>query len=172
MFSWFRWPWSKKPEEAKPQFGGAGASGDFEPLPPVRVTPRGIRNNNPGNIEAGATRWRGQTGDDGRFCTFVDAHHGLRALALLLLIYRRKYGLATITGIISRWAPGTENNTAAYIAAVSRDTHFPATKTLDVESSAVLEPLVAAIVKHENGYNPYTMETIHFAVRAALASMP
>ncbi|HFX8036006.1 TPA: hypothetical protein ACIF5E_004931, partial [Escherichia coli] len=42
---------------------------------------RGIRNNNPGNLEYSKTNpWVGQTGDDGRFAKFETPEHGIRAL--------------------------------------------------------------------------------------------
>lgn len=169
MWDWLPWR-RKKPEP--PKFGGAGASGDFtEPPQPAVRLPRGIRNRNPFNIETGPRLWVGQVGDDGRFCKFIDPHHGIRAGCVLLINYGRKYGLRTIQGIISRFAPSTENNTAAYVAAVSRDTHFPATKTLDTENIDVLVALASAIIRHENGYNPYDPETIRGGANAALRSV-
>src|SRR5437899_7828143 len=82
--------------------------------------PRGIRNNNPGNIKIGDS-WRGMTGSDGTFVTFDTLAWGLRALATDI-VHKIGRGLDTITKIISVYAPPSENNTLAYINSVSADT--------------------------------------------------
>ncbi|MFU2316820.1 hypothetical protein [Rahnella sp. PCH160] len=52
---------------------------------------RGLRNNNPGNIEASdANPWEGQIGSDGRFAKFETPEHGIRALGKNLLSYQRQ----------------------------------------------------------------------------------
>lgn len=119
---------------------------------------RGIRNNNPGNIVSAANNpWQGQTGDDGRFAVFSDPKYGIRALAKTLQTYRARYGLTTIAGIITRWAPPSENNTAAYIASVCQDTGKGANEPLTLGDYPAL---VAAIIKHENGVQPYPADLI------------
>ena len=74
---------------------------------------RGLRNNNPGNIDKGRDEWEGQElpGDDPRFCTFTSMAYGCRALIRTLMTYRMKHGLSTVREIINRWAPPVENNT-------------------------------------------------------------
>lgn len=62
-----------------------GEPGDNEGAPRVTAhgnssAARGLRNNNPGNIEAGSNSWDGQAGSDGRFAKFVTPEHGIRAL--------------------------------------------------------------------------------------------
>ena len=92
---------------------------------------RGYRNRNPGNIEhQPANRWQGLAdppiepppagGGAPRFARFVSHEYGIRALAMLLTTYQDRHGLRTIRGIVARWAPGRENDTEAYIAAVAR----------------------------------------------------
>lgn len=130
------------------------------------MAPRGIRNHNPGNIKAGDP-WVGAVGSDGRFAIFDRPEHGIRALAKILLGYRTRHGLRTIREYIGRWAPPSENNTPAYVAAVCAtcnvgpDDDYP----LTAES---LPPLVAAIIWHENGQQPYPPETIAAGVDMAL----
>ena len=120
--------------------------------------PRGIRNHNPGNIRISKDKWQGlapvQT--DGAFFQFTDATYGIRALARLLINYQDKYNLRTIEKIINRWAPTNENNTQAYIDQVAKNTGFNAYDTLDMHKYEHLEPLVRAIILHENGTQPYT----------------
>lgn len=126
--------------------------------------PRGIRNNNPGNLEA-SMQWLGMTGSDGRYAIFKDAQHGIRALLINLHTYMETYGLRTISGIINRWAPPSENNTAAYIASVAKQTSLNPEQTLNYKSHALA--LAKAIVYHENGQNPYSESTFREAYQLA-----
>ena len=78
---------------------------------------RGLRNNNPGNIDKTGEVGEGQEmpGDDPRFCTFSSMAYGCRALIRTLMTYHAKHDLSTVREIINRWAPPVENNTDAYI---------------------------------------------------------
>lgn len=134
--------------------------------------PRGMRNNNPGNVEAGADRWEGQTGSDGRFATFETPEAGIRALARTLLTYQDKHGLNTVEGIIGRWAPPGENNTKAYARAVADAVGFEPTAQLDLKDAKVLQALTRAIIRHENGRQPYAEDVIRAGVDAALTGRP
>lgn len=118
---------------------------------------RGIRNNNPGNIRKSKDKWQGLAEEqpDKEFFTFVSAVYGIRALARVLITYQDKHNLHTIEKIISRWAPPSENNTKAYIKSVCDQTGFDAKEELDMHSFEHLEPLVKAIIHHENGQQPY-----------------
>lgn len=133
------------------------------------MEPRGIRNNNPGNIRAVAgVNWQGQTGvDDAGFCTFDTAHNGLRALAKVLLNYETKHGLRTVRQIIERYAPPTENNTPAYEEAVAKAAGVGLDDVLD-DDAGVFDAMVAGIVQHENGTQPYEAADIEAAVNDAL----
>jgi hypothetical protein len=118
--------------------------------------PKGIRNNNPGNIEYGARyKWQGldDPPSDGRFCRFKTPFDGIRAIARTLITYQKTHSINTIRGIIERWAPKLENNTAAYIAAVSSASGFDADQELDLERYEYQAGIVKAIITHENG-NP------------------
>lgn len=117
------------------------------------VTARGIRNNNPGNIRLSTAHWQGTAviQGDPAFVTFTAMEYGVRALARTLLTYQRSHGLRTITGIISRWAPGVENDTAAYIRAVALSTGYHSAAILNLADRATLWRVVAAIIKHECG---------------------
>lgn len=74
-----------------------------------------IAENNPFNIRVGRTPWCGQVGSTKGFCIFDSLDLGVRAAALLLLQTYRKRGCFTISAIIKRFAPSSENNTEAYI---------------------------------------------------------
>lgn len=120
--------------------------------------PRGIRNNNPGNIRRSKDKWQGlssqQTDED--FFVFSDATYGIRAIARLLINYQDKYDLTQIAQIVRRWAPVTENDTQAYIDHVVSLTGFSAYSSLDMHKFDYLAPVVRAIITHENGIQPYT----------------
>jgi hypothetical protein len=131
---------------------------------------RGWRNRNPGNIEHNpANKWQGldDPPSDGRFCRFRSHAFGIRALAVLLITYQDRHGLRTIEGIIRRWAPATENDTLAYMAAVARRMGRGLRDTLDLHRHADLRPLVEAIIAHELGGQPYDDATLDEGLRLA-----
>lgn len=130
---------------------------------------RGIRNNNPGNLEFSKTNpWAGQTGDDGRFAKFETPEHGIRALGRNLLSYQRQ-GIDTVSDIINRWAPPSDNNnTDAYIQAVCDQLGVTADQQLDASNPDTLKALCAAIIQHENGSQPYSDQQLATGVSAAI----
>lgn len=133
--------------------------------------PRGIRNNNPGNIRKGPSRWRGLAPEqtDPAFCQFVSPEYGIRALAKVLISYQRAHGAKTITDVIRRWAPSSENDTASYIAGVARETGRHPTKPYDFTARPELTLLARAIIRHENGEQPYSEAVIAAAIDMALS---
>jgi len=135
--------------------------------------PRGIRNNNPGNLREppdGGDQWLGErvTNDDQAFEEFDTPQYGIRALAKVLLSYYRKLGLCTIRTIITRFAPSTENDTERYISAVSYRLGIPADEEIPVTRRGTLEMLVRAIIMHESGCQPYPEATIMTGINMAL----
>lgn len=123
---------------------------------------RGLRNNNPGNIERNNTAWQGMSEDqtDERFITFDSPEYGIRAMARVLKNYGRRHGLRTIEQIIGRWAPASENQTNSYIQHVSQELSIPPATPLNLDDDALLGRLIRAIIEHENGTSPYDDETI------------
>lgn len=120
--------------------------------------PRGVRNNNPGNIRRSGDPWQGLAKDqnDEAFFQFSEPKWGIRALARILITYQDKHGLRTVRAIISRWAPPAENQTSAYVEHVAQRLEIDADEPIDVHGYRVLRELVTAIVEHENGVQPYT----------------
>jgi hypothetical protein len=151
--------------------GGSPATSASSPSASIAnpADPRGIRNNNPGNLnyvgQAGATK---EGGPNGRFAVFQSAEAGLRALADQLRRYGTR-GINSVRAIISKFAPASENNTQAYIGSVSKGLGIGADSALDLNDPRVLQSLMGAIIKVENGKNPYSAEQIAAAsgVRAA-----
>lgn len=142
------------------------------------ATPRGIRNNNPGNIDFNEVAfqrdpWLGEVGLENhpaaRFTTFDVPVHGIRALAKIILTYQRRYDLMTVRGILNRWAPPSENDTESYVLHVADSLGVDADQDIDFSTEREkLETLVAAIIKHENGEQPYHLATIRAGVDMAL----
>ena len=127
-----------------------------------RALPRGIRNHNPGNLRRSTDPWQGlatvQT--DPEFFQFVSAKWGIRALARTLITYQDKVGLRNLKQIIGRWAPPNENDTGAYVRAVALAVGVGPEEQVNVHHYTVLRPLLLAIIKHENGQQPYTVADI------------
>lgn len=132
--------------------------------------PRGVRNNNPGNIRLNPSiTWMGQIeGTDQSFCTFDTPEDGIRALAKIVVNYQIAHHLNTVENIINRWAPPVENNTMAYVNAVSRAAGVQPTDQIDVTQPTMLASIVTAIIQHENGEQPYDVDVITNGVQEAL----
>lgn len=135
---------------------------------------RGVRNNNPGNIDYNkANAWQGQLGLElgvpkPRFARFDTPENGIRALGKLLLTYQDKHKLRTVSAIINRWAPSNENDTASYVKAVERLTNTKPGDTIDLRSYGVMNGFVKAIIHHENAGFEYAPEILKEGVARSL----
>lgn len=115
--------------------------------------PRGIRNNNPGNIVIAPNDWKGKVpvsqNTDGKFEQFVAYEYGLRAMIVLLINYINRNGLKTMYGIVNRWCSGgCDLNT--YMVSMTQSTGFSADQTL-VADRETIKRLVRGIVRVELG---------------------
>lgn len=114
--------------------------------------PRGLRNNNPGNIRRNSDAFQGEkTSSDREFKQFKSMAYGYRAIFKILSNYYRNYKLDTIRKMIGRWAPENENNTDAYIKAVSDYSGIPADDAIDITNREQIIRIVAGMSKVENG---------------------
>lgn len=114
------------------------------------VTPRGIRNNNWGNIKLNPRfNWIGQIiGEDKVFVTFSNPFWGLRALVRISFSYNRKYKIDTVEKFIRRFAPKSENDTVSYIEYVLSKVECNAIKLKDKD---YMRSFIKAICEIENG---------------------
>ena len=121
---------------------------------------RGLENRNPGNIRRAPVRNKGEVrpSRDPDFKEFESLAWGYRAIFVLLDTYRARYGIDTLRGMISRWAPPSENRTEAYIRAVADDTGLDPDKPLDTRDRKTMVPLAASISRVENGVRAETAE--------------
>lgn len=139
-----------------PLFAGASnsASGAMASLSYLGKAgfPRGMRNNNPGNIRKGASAWQGkiQNGTDSAFEQFISYGYGIRAMIKNLLSYQRD-GLNTISKMIYRWAPPADSNdTEGYIAFVSAKTGISRNTPIDLTDKNTCSKIVRAMCQMEN----------------------
>jgi len=144
--------------------------------------PRGIRNNNPGNIKRSSSQWMGladasqMTKEQLReetFCVFTEPRWGLRAMAYLLLKYQRDYNCKSTWEIIQRWAPQSDNNHtlnyATYVASRANVGLHAAAKLTDPKIGI---PFMAAMIAMENSKQPYSNGQIGQAFIDAAEAIP
>ena len=127
--------------------------------------PKGIRNNNPGNLNKTSIKWQGKLpkpNNGGRFEMFQSPEYGVRAMIKDLTTKIKRH--STIKAIISEYAPVFENNTQAYINSVSKAMRVSQNTPL-VVSENNLKHLVIAMSKHENGGNYISDELFEKAYR-------
>lgn len=136
---------------------------------------RGVRNNNPGNLKITALAWRGKVpreqNSDGTFEQFRDTDGvpghvwGIRAAYMDIRGDVLQDGLNTVAKLITEYAPKKDkNDTAAYIAAVSKAIGKPATAVI---GAADLKPVLVAIIAHENAGHRYPDADIQKAISLA-----
>lgn len=136
-----------------PKTGKTILSSPAAAMPPSMAAPTGTANapsvatnvapiTNLGNI-----RPQGQSTG---FQTFNTPEEGLAAIDKNLQSYGQK-GVNTLEGIISRWAPPNENDTAALIANASKRLGLDPKQPLDMGNPAVRQAVGTAIMLQEHG---------------------
>lgn len=114
--------------------------------------PRGIRNNNPGNLnyagQDGATK---EGGENGRFAVFSSMRDGISALHRQIQRYMAK-GINTIDAIVNKYAPSSDgNNVQSYIQQLVGATGKGANEILSGDDQGTVFKLIRGIINHENG---------------------
>lgn len=119
----------------------------------LKKNPRGLSNNNPGNIRISSDKFQGEVipSGDKAFKQFESMAYGYRAVFKLLITYYKKYGLKTIRAMISRWAPPVENHTEKYINFVASRAGVSPDQEIDIHNMDLFCNIVAAISYMENG---------------------
>lgn len=115
--------------------------------------PRGLRNNNPGNIRINGDLFQGEIcpSKDRSFKQFNTMAYGYRAMFRILSNYYKNYKLDTIRKMIGRWAPENENDTDAYIKAVSDYAGILADDPININDREQMIRIVAGMSRVENG---------------------
>lgn len=126
----------------------------------------GERLNNLFNIEKNPNiKWQGEvhTHNDPVFCEFDTLISGLRA-GFINLKNQIKEGYNTLALLIHKYAPPSENNTEAYVMAVSKRTGIPPQQVLGLSS---LQAIGLAIIWQEQGRMLATEQEIAQAISLA-----
>ncbi|MWF45562.1 hypothetical protein [Escherichia coli] len=123
----------------------------------------GFRNHNPGNLREASN----STGRNQGFSTFASDNDGLAAMARQLMLYGDR-GNNTPRGFIHTYAPRSENNTRAYIDDVTSRTGYGADQRLDLHNPEVLKALMASMIQHEQGSQPYSEDQLSNAIQSAI----
>ncbi|HHL4378399.1 TPA: lytic transglycosylase domain-containing protein [Escherichia coli] len=113
---------------------------------------RGIRNNNPGNLnfagQKGATL---ESGPNARFASFPTMLEGIAALDRQVMLYLER-GKNTIDQIIDIYAPSSDgNNTSSYKSYLSQYTGLGVKEKIDGSNFEIMRKLIQGIINHENG---------------------
>ena len=99
--------------------------------------------NNVGNIRpVGATSG---------FQQYKTPEEGIKAVDDQLRIYGEKHGVKTLRGVISRWAPSSENDTEAYIKNVAQRSGIDPDAPINLSDPVVRHLISAPIIGHEKG---------------------
>jgi hypothetical protein len=129
------------------------------------LTPRGIRNNNPGNIERSAIQWQGSIPADQvqtvlgipydpTFEQMVSPAAGVRMIGHVLTVKATR-GLTSVDAIIRDYSKTDQD---AYVTKVSGD--LGVDPQADINVTAVLPAFAASIIDQENGQQPYALSDI------------
>lgn len=119
--------------------------------------PRGIRNNNPGNLKMNNPQegWLGSIdrseNTDGVFEQFLFYEYGLRAMLKLMRNKMNRDGHNSIRKLIYSWAPPIENDTEAYVAYVENKTSIPQNQVITTGDKDRIFLIAQAIESQENG---------------------
>jgi hypothetical protein len=124
--------------------------------------PRGLRNNNPGNIRINSDLFQGEIrpSKDKSFKQFETMVYGYRAIFKILRSYYNNYHFDTIRKMITRWAPPKENHTEKYIKTVSEYAGIPADDPIDINNREMMIRIVAGMSKVENGVEAVMSDVI------------
>jgi len=148
--------------------------------------PKGIRNNNPGNIRISEDKWVGvdqmRTEQNRRladrlrsqgkphnvdFVVFTGPDYGIRAMCLTLYTYQDRRtssdgtAIDTIRELVERWAPPTDGNpTEDYVDFMCSKTGYGEGEPLDFHDYDVMRRVIPALIHFENGVQPYPPQVI------------
>lgn len=116
-----------------------------QPFGSIGVTAQPFHN--PGNLRP--------PGQKVGFAAFPTDEAGLRAMARQIQIYSRRDNLNTVEGIVSKYAPASENNVPAYVSDVSRRSGFGPNQRIDTSDVQALSRVLAAMIAHEQRGGSY-----------------
>jgi len=104
---------------------------------------QGVNANNVGNIRP--------VGKSTGFQQMDTPESGIKAIDENLKTYGEKHGINTLRGVISRWAPPSENDTESYIKSISQKTGLKPDEKIDLSDPVVRHILSGPIILQEKG---------------------
>ena len=119
-------------------------------MPEQNKIPRGLGNNNPGNLRFNPDNtWDGQstTQTDDSFVQFNSMHDGLRAMGRTIDT-KRSRGDTSVAAILGTYAPTSENDTGSYINSVAGGMGIDPNEPVPVDR---IPEMMAYMTNHENG---------------------
>ncbi|OTA14308.1 structural protein [Xenorhabdus vietnamensis] len=168
------WERQKKAHEAKSSAPKILALPKYEepnypnPLKNSAKLPRGIRNNNPGNLIAAPNAVGKDYGKTHTYVKFGTAHDGISAMARQIMLDAER-GLNTITSLLYKYAhPKARNNTPAYIERVSNQTGYGPNQPINMHDPKELKKVMGAMIVVENNSNPYSDEQMSAGINDAI----
>ena len=143
---------------------------DQSPVTDISRPTRGLKNRNPGNLRNLSTvHWQGLiSGDTKGFAVFDSDTNGIRAAIIDLHTHYIRNRETSILGLIAVYAPPVENNTKEYATYVAGRLGVDPLATITFDRRTADE-LIRAIIKIEQGMQPYDDATIGAGVEAAFA---
>ena len=143
---------------------------------PIKNLPRGLRNNNPGNLRISNINWKGKISNnqntDKAFEQFSTIHYGIRAMITDVANDITIKKLNTLTKLINSYAPPTENDTINYINFVSKQTNLQPNQTINVTPD-IISKIVKSKILIENGANVINknLPDLDFLIKNAIAAL-
>lgn len=98
---------------------------------------------NPGNVRP--------AGKSEGFQKFGTAEEGISAMDKNLQAYGEKHGINTLSGVINRWAPPSENDTQSYISHAAKVLGITPDQKIDLSDPVQRHAISTAIMLHEQG---------------------
>jgi len=102
-----------------------------------------VNPNNVGNIRP--------IGSSTGFQQYKTPEEGIKAVDDQIRIYGEKHGIKTLRGIITRWAPPSENDTESYIKDVATRSGINPDAEIDLSNPVVRHLISAPLISHEKG---------------------
>ncbi|WP_258086996.1 hypothetical protein [Xenorhabdus bovienii] len=139
------------------------------PLKSTGKKPRGIRNNNPGNLTDAPNAVGKDYGNGHVYMKFATPQDGITALSRQLMLHGDR-GQNTLNHVIPIYAPkAAGNKTKEYIDYTAKQLGISPNEKMDLHNPAMIEKLINAIIKMENlGQQPYSQEQIKNGIYASI----
>jgi len=126
---------------------------------------RGIRTNNPLNINKTSIDWQGEVEcEDTKNECFSTAYGGIRAGVRVLDNYYHRHGIRTVEGLVTRLSPRGPNSNEVVDSYIQFVTNRAGDASNGDDYRWYMTRVIKAMIHFENGSNPYDDKLIERAV--------